>query len=195
MIIVGLGNPDKIYVGTRHNAGFEVIDKLAYDYNINVNKGKFKGIIGEGNINTKKVTLLKPLTYMNLSGESVKEAINWYKYTNNDIIVIYDDISLDIGEIRIRKKGSAGGHNGMKNIIYHLNTDEFIRVRIGIGNKPKNLDLASYVLSRFSKAEMPIIIEGFTKAAEAVLTILDEGTEAAMNKYNHKKSEKGNDTN
>lgn len=188
MIIVGLGNPGKEYSGTRHNAGFEVIDKLAYDYNINVNKAKFKGIIGEGNIKNKHIILLKPLTYMNLSGESIKEALNWYKLTYKDIIVIYDDTSLNVGEIRVREKGSAGGHNGMKNIIYLLNTDEFIRVRVGIGEKPKDWDLADYVLSRFYKDEIPVIIDGFTKASNAVETILENGVQTAMNKFNQKKS-------
>lgn len=186
-LIVGLGNPGKEYVGTKHNVGFEVLDKLAYDNNININKAKFNALIGEGTIKNKKVALLKPLTYMNLSGESVKATMSWYKISNKDIIVIYDDISLNIGDIRIREKGSAGGHNGMKNIIYLLNTDEFIRVRVGIGNKPANWDLANYVLSRFSKDEIPNIIEGFTKAADAVEMILASGVSAAMNKYNQKK--------
>lgn len=186
-LIIGLGNPGKEYVGTKHNVGFEVLDKLAYDNNININKAKFNGLIGEGTIKNKKVALLKPLTYMNLSGESVKVTMNWYKISNKDIIVIYDDISLNIGDIRIREKGSAGGHNGMKNIIYLLNTDEFIRIRVGIGNKPANWDLANYVLSRFSKDEIPNIIEGFTKAADAVEMILGSGVSAAMNEYNQKK--------
>lgn len=186
-LIIGLGNPGKEYVGTKHNVGFEVLDKLAYDNNININKSKFNALIGEGTIKNKKVALLKPLTYMNLSGESVKATMSWYKISNKDIIVIYDDISLDIGDIRIREKGSAGGHNGMKNIIYLLNTDEFIRVRVGIGDKPANWDLANYVLSRFSKDEIPNIIEGFTKAADAVEMILDLGVSNAMNEYNQKK--------
>lgn len=186
-LIVGLGNPGKEYVGTKHNVGFEVLDKLAYDNNININKAKFNALIGEGTIKNKKVALLKPLTYMNLSGESVKATMSWYKISNKDIIVIYDDISLNIGDIRIREKGSAGGHNGMKNIIYLLNTDEFIRIRVGIGNKPANWDLANYVLSRFSKDEIPNIIEGFTKAADAVEMILASGVSAAMNEYNQKK--------
>lgn len=186
-LIVGLGNPGKEYVGTKHNVGFEVLDKLAYDNNININKAKFNALIGEGTIKNKKVALLKPLTYMNLSGESVKATMSWYKISNKDIIVIYDDISLNIGDIRIREKGSAGGHNGMKNIIYLLNTDEFIRIRVGIGNKPANWDLANYVLSRFSKDEIPNIIEGFTKAADAIEMILASGVSAAMNEYNQKK--------
>ncbi len=186
-LIIGLGNPGKQYVSTKHNAGFEVLDKLAYDNNININKSKFNALIGEGTIKDKKVVLLKPLTYMNLSGESVKAAVDWYKISNKDIIVIYDDISLDIGVIRVREKGSAGGHNGMKNIIYLLNTDEFIRVRVGIGDKPNDWDLADYVLSRFSKDEIPAIIDGFTKAADAVEMILSIGVCAAMNKYNQKK--------
>lgn len=188
-LIIGLGNPGKQYAATKHNAGFEVIDKLAYDNNININKAKFNALIGEGIIKNKKVVLVKPLTYMNLSGESIKAAINWYKISNKDIIVIYDDIDLDIGAIRIREKGSAGGHNGMKNIIYLLNTDEFIRVRVGVGNKPKEWNLADYVLSRFSKDEIPQIIDGFTKAADAIETILESGVCVAMNKYNQKRKE------
>ncbi len=186
IIIIGLGNPGKEYAGTKHNVGFEVIDKLAYDYNINVNKAKHKGVIGEGIIKEKKVVLLKPLTYMNLSGESIKQAINWYKATNTDIIVIYDDIDLNMGEIRIRERGSAGGHNGMKNIIQHLNTDEFTRIRVGIGKKPKDFDLADYVLNKFSKEEIPTIIEGITKATDAIETILSSNISTAMNKYNKK---------
>jgi PTH1 family peptidyl-tRNA hydrolase len=186
-IIIGLGNPGKDYVGTRHNVGFEVIDKLAYDYNISVNKSKHKALMAEGTIKDKKVVLLKPQTYMNLSGESVKEALSWYKCSNKDIIVIYDDISLDVGEIRVRQQGSAGGHNGMKSIIQQLGTDEFIRVRIGIGEKPKNWDLADYVLGRFAKEEIEPIIEGFKKAADACEMVLDTGVLSAMNKYNQKK--------
>lgn len=188
-IVIGLGNPGKNYSGTKHNVGFEVIDKLSYDYNINVNKAKHKGVIGDGIIKGKKVILLKPLTYMNLSGESIKELILWHKISNKEIIVIYDDISLDVGEIRVREKGSAGGHNGIKSIIQHLNTDEFIRVRVGIGNKPKDWILSDYVLSHFSKDEIPYIIEGFTKAGDAVEMILDTGVNSAMNKYNQKKRE------
>lgn len=186
-LIVGLGNPGKQYVGTRHNVGFEVIDKLAYDNNIDVNRAKYKAVFGDGNIAGNRVILLKPLTYMNLSGESIKEAINWYKITPKDIIVIYDDINLDIGEIRIREKGSDGGHNGMKSIIYLLNTDEFVRIRVGVGEKPKDWNLADYVLSRFSKDELPTIIDGFTKAADAVEMVLTKGTSYAMNSYNKKK--------
>lgn len=186
-IIIGLGNPGKDYVGTRHNVGFEVIDKLAYDYTISVNKAKHKALIGEGSIKGKKAVLVKPQTYMNLSGESVKEALTWYKCSNSDIIVVYDDISLDVGDIRVRQKGSAGGHNGMKNIIQQLGTEEFVRVRVGIGEKPKNWDLADYVLGRFPKDEMNTIIEGFVKAADACETILQEGVLSAMNKYNQKK--------
>ena len=186
MLIIGLGNPGKEYSGTRHNAGFEVIDKLAYDYNIDVSKGKHKAVIGEGNIKGKKAVLIKPLTFMNLSGESVREAVNWYKVTPQDIIVIYDDISLSVGEIRVRQKGSAGGHNGMKSIIQQLGTDEFTRVRVGVGEKPQGWDLADYVLGKFSKEEIPVIIEGFTKASEAVELILTKDVNAAMNKFNKK---------
>jgi len=186
-IIIGLGNPGKDYAGTRHNVGFEVIDQLAHNYTISVTKKKHKALIGEGTIKGKKVVLIKPQTYMNLSGESIKEVLTWYKCNNKDIIIIYDDISLDVGEIRVREKGSAGGHNGMKSIIQHLLTDEFIRIRIGVGEKPKNWDLADYVLSQFSKNETESIAEGFIKAGDACETILDTGVLSAMNKYNQKK--------
>lgn len=185
-LVVGLGNPGKEYTGTRHNAGFEVIDKLAYDNNIDVSKGKFKAVIGEGIIKGKKVVLIKPVTFMNLSGHSVREAMNWYKTTEEDIIVIYDDISLPVGEIRVRQKGSAGGHNGMKSIIEQLGTENFIRVRVGVGEKPQGWDLADYVLGKFSKDEIPTIIEGFTKASEATEIILNTGVSTAMNKFNKK---------
>ncbi len=188
-LIFGLGNPEKDYKGTRHNVGFETINKLAYDFNIEINKAKFRAHIGEGFIANEKVMLIKPQTYMNLSGECVREIVHFYKLSAEDIIVIYDDIDLDIGQIRIRKKGSAGGQNGMKNILYHLETDEFIRIRIGVGEKPKGWNLADYVLSRFKPSEMEDIISGITKAGDAVETIIRLGVSEAMNIFN-KKSEK-----
>ena len=136
-LIVGLGNPGKEYSGTRHNVGFAVIDELSNEYSIDVSKGKFKGVYGEGRINNERVILLKPLTYMNLSGESIKAVSDFYKIPVEDIIVIYDDISLPVGGLRIREKGSAGGHNGIKSIIAHLKTDEFPRIKVGVGSKPE----------------------------------------------------------
>jgi PTH1 family peptidyl-tRNA hydrolase len=168
--------------------GFETINKLAYDHNINISKAKFRGHFGEGALRGQRVLLLKPQTYMNLSGECVRDVLSYYKLTPEALIVVYDDTSIDPGEIRVRKRGSAGGHNGMKNIIYQLETDEFVRIRIGIGEKPPGWDLAAYVLSRISKAEQEAIITGITKASEAVETILKEGVAAAMNTYNTKKA-------
>ena len=181
-LIVGLGNPGKEYDGTRHNIGFEAINFIANKYNIDINRSKFKGVFGEGFIGNKKVILLKPTTYMNLSGESIREVINFYKIDTNEIIVIYDDISLEIGTLRIREKGSAGGHNGIKSIISNLGGDFFPRIKIGVG-QPKG-DLVSHVLGRFNKEEeedLEKVIEAATKAVEI---IIKNGTKEAMNEIN-----------
>lgn len=184
-IIAGLGNPTKEYEGTRHNIGFSVIDKLADKYNISMSEKKHKAICGKGMIEGEKVILLKPQTYMNLSGESVADAVNFYKVDpEEDVIIIYDDIDLDVGKLRIRAKGSAGGHNGMKNIIAHLGTQVFPRIRVGVGAKPKDWDLADYVLGRFPKEELPEIEAGRETACEAVKIIVSQGVEAAMNRIN-----------
>jgi PTH1 family peptidyl-tRNA hydrolase len=183
-LIVGLGNPGKKYEGTKHNVGFEVIDKAADKYNISVTKVKHKGLIGDGNISGEKVMLLKPQTYMNLSGESVKEAMTFYKIDIKDLIVIYDDTSLPVGATRIREKGSAGGHNGIKNIIAHLGTDSFVRIKVGIGEKPNGWDLADYVLSKFSKDDEPLIESGKDRALTALEIILKDGVAKAMNQTN-----------
>lgn len=185
-IIIGLGNPGKDYINTRHNVGFQVIDKIANDYNINTTKFKHKAFIGEGTIGGEKVMLVKPQTYMNLSGESVKEIISFYKYTADDIIVIYDDTSLPLSTAKIREKGSAGGHNGIKSITNHLGSDVFKRIKVGIGEKPSGWDLADYVLSKFSKDDQPLIANGIDKAAEAVEIIISQGIQEAMNKTNQK---------
>ncbi len=186
-IIVGLGNPTDKYAGTRHNVGFAVIDELADKYNISVDGKQHKAFYGKGVIAGEKVVLVKPQTFMNLSGESVGAFCNYYKVDIEDIIVIYDDINLGVGQLRIREKGSAGGHNGMKNIITHLGGDNFPRVRVGVGEKPKNYDLADYVLSRFSKAELPLIREGCEDAADAIGIMITEDIASAMNKYNVKR--------
>ena len=187
-IIAGLGNPTRKYEGTRHNIGFTVIDALAQEYNINMNEKKFKAICGKGMIGGEKVLLLKPQTYMNLSGESIIEAVNYYKCDpEEDLIVIYDDIDLDVGRLRVRAKGSAGGHNGMKNIILHLGTDVFARIRVGVGAKPKEYDLADYVLGHFPKEEMEAIDEGRQHACKAASIIIEDGISAAMNQCNSKK--------
>mgnify|MGYP003297433966 CR=1 FL=1 len=181
-LIVGLGNPGKEYAGTRHNIGFEAVDYIADKYNIELNRIKFKGIFGEGMINGKKVILLKPTTYMNLSGDSIREVVNFYKIDNEDIIVIYDDISLEVGRLRIKDKGSHGGHNGIKSIIANLSTDVFPRVKIGVG-APKG-DLVSHVLGKFSNSEIEILRESIMAAEEAVVTMIKSDAKEAMNKYN-----------
>lgn len=181
-LIVGLGNPGKEYAGTRHNIGFEAVDYIADKYNIELNRIKFKGIFGEGMINGKKVILLKPTTYMNLSGDSIREVVNFYKISNEDIIVIYDDISLEVGRLRIREKGSHGGHNGIKSIIANLSSDVFPRVKIGVGG-PKG-DLVSHVLGKFSNSEIEVLRESIIATSEAVTTILSSDTKEAMNKFN-----------
>ena len=184
-LIVGLGNPTKQYEKTRHNIGFDVIDALADKYNISVTEKKHKALCGRGVIEGQKVVLAKPQTFMNLSGESVVELLNYYKMDpETEMIVIYDDISLDVGQLRIRKKGSAGGHNGMKSIIARLGTEEFPRVRIGVGEKPAGWDLADYVLGRFGKEELPIMREAVGNAAKACSLIMKEGIETAMNRCN-----------
>ena len=161
-IIAGLGNPTLQYEGTRHNVGFDVIDMLADRYNISVDGRKGRALIGKGMIGGQKVLLVKPQTYMNLSGESLRELVNYYKIDEeHELLVIYDDISLDVGQLRIRKKGSAGGHNGIKNIIANLGTDVFPRIKIGVGEKPKKYDLADYVLGHFSKEDRELMEEGY----------------------------------
>ena len=186
-IIVGLGNPTKEYKNTRHNIGFDVIDAIAEKYNIAVLEKKHKALIGKGYIEGQKVILAKPLTYMNLSGESVRELVDYYKIDEQEeLIVIYDDISLDVGQLRIRKKGSAGGHNGIKNIIAHLGHDTFMRIKMGVGEKPKRYDLADYVLGHLSGAERKNMDESAEKATDAVKIMRFESADAAMNIYNKK---------
>ena len=186
-IIAGLGNPTLQYEGTRHNVGFDVIDTLADKYNISVDAIKIRAFIGKGMIEGQKVILVKPQTYMNLSGESIRGLVDYYKIdVEHELLVIYDDISLDVGQLRIRKKGSAGGHNGIKNIIANLGTQNFPRIKVGVGEKPKKYDLADYVLSHFSKAERELMEEGYQKAVKAVEMLLDGEMEAAMNEYNRK---------
>lgn len=186
-VIVGLGNPGTEYRNTRHNVGFNTIEILADKYNINADFVKHKAICGKGIIEGNKVLIAMPQTYMNLSGESVRQIVDYYKIdVTSELIVIYDDIYLDPGQLRIRKGGSAGGHNGMKNIIQHLGTDKFMRIRVGVGEKPKNFDLADYVLSHFSKEDGEKMEEGYINATKAVVSIMNDGIEAAMNVYNRK---------
>lgn len=186
-IIVGLGNPDRQYQNTRHNIGFDVVDVIASKNNITVGERKHKALIGKGFVGGEKAVLVKPQTYMNLSGESVREVIDFYKIDEKkELIVISDDVSLDVGQIRIRKKGSAGGHNGLKNIILHLGHDEFKRVKMGVGEKPSGYDLADYVLGHFPKEEREIMDESAKRAADAVEIMIADGADAAMNQYNKK---------
>ena len=187
VIVVGLGNPTRKYEHTRHNVGFDVIDFLAEQYNISMSAAKFKGICGVGMIEGIKVLLLKPQTFMNLSGNCVGEAVDFYKPDMaTELIVVYDDIDLAPGNLRIRKKGSAGGHNGMKDIIAHLGTQEFLRVRVGVGAKPEGWDLADHVLSRFSGDERELVEEAIRSGADAVKMMVQEEIDAAMNQYNKK---------
>lgn len=183
-IIVGLGNPTAQYEGTRHNIGFAVIDRIAQEYNISVDTRKHKALCGKGVIEGQKVVLVKPQTYMNLSGEAVREVFDFYKAQIEDVLIIYDDISLDVGKIRVRPKGSAGGHNGIKNIIAHLGTEGFARIRVGVGDKPKQMDLADYVLGHFQGEEKQAIQQGIDHAVKAMAEVLTNGIESAMNKYN-----------
>lgn len=189
-IIAGLGNPDRQYEGTRHNAGFDVIDRIAEKYNIAVDTKRHRAYIGKGIIEGQKVILAKPQTYMNLSGESIRSLVDYYKVDEeNELLVIYDDISLDVGQLRIRAKGSAGGHNGIKNIIAHLGTQVFPRIKVGVGEKPKGYDLADYVLGHFSKAERELMDEGYDNAVRAAELIVSGRLNEAMNEFNRKKKE------
>ncbi|MBQ9140241.1 MAG: aminoacyl-tRNA hydrolase [Lachnospiraceae bacterium] len=189
-IIVGLGNPGKDYTNTRHNIGFDVIDALADLAGISVIEKKHKAIIGKGVIDGQKVILAKPQTYMNLSGESVRDIIDYYKVDEEqELIVISDDISLDVGNIRVRKKGSAGGHNGLKNIIAHLGHDTFLRVKMGVGEKPKGYDLADYVLGHFTADERKIMNESAKKATEAIRMMMTGDVDKAMNEFNKKSTQ------
>ena len=189
-IIAGLGNPGREYNNTRHNIGFATIDLIAEKEEIDVSEKKHKALIGKGYIAGQKVILVKPQTFMNLSGESIRQLIDYYKIEEEtELIVISDDISLDVGQIRIRKKGSAGGHNGLKNIIAQLGHDTFVRIKMGVGEKPKNYDLVDYVLGHFSDGEREIMQEASQRAYEAVKMILTQDADAAMNAFNRKMNE------
>lgn len=184
-IIAGLGNPGKQYEGTRHNIGFDVVDALAKKYGISVTEKKHKALIGKGVIGGQKVLLVKPQTFMNLSGESIKAVLDFYKIEETEeLIVVYDDVSLLPGGLRVRGKGSAGGHNGVKSIIQHLGHDTFKRVKVGVGEKPAGWDLADHVLSRFSPEDRKIMDETVMLAAEAVELLITDGLDTAMNRCN-----------
>ena len=183
-LIIGLGNPEEEYSKTRHNMGFNTINKLAQKYNIKITKTKYEGLYETREIEGKKVILIKPQTYMNLSGNCVKQFADFYKVEKENVLVIYDDMDIEPGTIKIRKKGSAGGHNGMKSIIQMLGTEEFPRIRIGIGRPEHNGDEINYVIGAIPKEEIPKLEEGTEKAKEAIIEILKNGIDKAMNKFN-----------
>ena len=184
-LVVGLGNPDKKYEQTRHNTGFIAVDYIAEKRNVNINRIKFKSVVGEGNINGHKVLFMKPSTYMNNSGQAVVEDMNFYKLKPEQVVVIFDDISLDVGKMRIRSKGSDGGQKGMRSIIYLSGSDMFPRIKIGIGAKPNpNWELANWVLSKFTDSEMKEIEKMADNANTAIEHIIDGNISKAMNLYN-----------
>lgn len=191
-VIVGLGNPGKKYENTRHNMGFLAIDKIAEDFDIKVDKIKFKSLVGEGRIAGQRVILVKPQTYMNLSGEAVREVLAYYKVEPEDLMVIYDDIDIALGSIRIRKFGSSGTHNGMKSVIYQIKSDRFPRMRLGIGND-KKYDLKDFVIGGFSKDEVEVLKETVTNASKAIYDYIDRDVDYAMNIHNTKKKAVKND--
>lgn len=185
--IIGLGNPGKEYENTRHNAGFNSVDAIAKKYGIDISKNEFKSKVGQGFIDGQKVILVKPQTYMNNSGEAVREVVDFYKLdSTTEIMIIYDDISLDVGMIRVRDKGSAGGHNGIKSIIAHLGSEVFLRIRVGVGDKGENGDLVKHVLGTFKGDDETTIKESYEKAVDAATLILNDNLEKAMNIYNKK---------
>lgn len=187
-IIVGLGNPGRKYENTRHNLGFITVDRIAEDLGIRVNKLKFKALIGEGRLGGRRVLLVKPQTYMNLSGESVREIAGFYKIPMENLVVIYDDFDLPTGSVRVRKFGSAGTHNGMKSIIYQLQSDRFPRIRIGTG-KGDGENLIDFVTGGFTKEEVPVMREAVLRAAAAAKAIVTDGIDTAMNQYNTRKKD------
>lgn len=183
-LIVGLGNPENEYARTRHNMGFDTINIIANKYKIEMNRTKFNAIFGSGTINNEKVILVKPQTYMNLSGTAVREFVNFYKLEKQQIIIIYDDMDIEIGTMKIRKKGGPGNHNGMKSIVQEIGTEEFPRVRIGIGTPEHKNDVINYVIGHITDEEYEILQTGVKKASEAIEEIIKNGIDIAMNKYN-----------
>lgn len=194
IVIAGLGNPGKEYEKTRHNAGFEVIGRLADSMGIDVSANKVGGLIGKGVMGGQKVLLVKPMTYMNCSGECIRAVLDYYHLEAKDsLVVIYDDISLPPGEIRIRQKGSAGGHNGIKNIIAHLHSDQFCRIKVGVGEKPSGGDLVNHVLGHFSRSDREKMEEGYDKALKALPVIVSGDVQRAMNEFNKRKKEQNDE--
>lgn len=194
-VIIGLGNPGTEYENTRHNVGFMAIDKIAEKISNSNFKKEFKGEVATGYIGSEKIFLLKPQTFMNLSGEAVSEIMNFYKLSTEDIIVIYDDMDTEVGSFRIRKKGSAGGHNGIKSIIQHLKREDFPRIRIGIGRPSEHFTVVKYVLSNFTSEEKTALDTVLNKINDITTSIIKDGLDIAMNKYNPKKIKKKVDTN
>ena len=183
-LIAGLGNPEEEYERTRHNMGFDVINKLSEKYDIKVNKTKFNSLYGTGTIEGEKVILLKPQTFMNLSGQAVRDFISFYKLTPKELIVVYDDLDIEPGSIRIRKQGSPGSHNGMKSVTHELGTEDFCRVRVGIGNPEYKGDLLNFILNKIPDNQYEVLSSGIEKAKDAVTTILKDGIDKAMNLFN-----------
>ena len=183
-IIIGLGNPGKDYEKTRHNAGFRVIDLLCEKYEIQTTRMKFHSMIGEGRIAGEKVLLVKPTTYMNNSGQAVREIVSYYQLEPKDIVVFSDDIDIPFGTLRIKRKGSAGGHNGLKSVIYHLQSDEFPRIKLGVGKKREGEDLADFVLGRFSQNEQEVMDTLIEMATESLEVLIKDGEDKAMSEYN-----------
>lgn len=183
-LIVGLGNPEEDYSGTRHNMGFDTINLIAKEYDIDVSKKKFKGLYGIGVIENEKVILLKPQTFMNSSGESIKEIMDFYKLTSDDVIIIYDDIDINPGMIKLRKMGGPGTHNGMKSVVEYMQTQKFDRVRIGIGAPEFKTEMVSYVIGFVDEEEKEVLKKGVEKAKDAVIEIVKNGIDIAMNKFN-----------
>lgn len=188
-IIAGLGNPGRQYEGTRHNMGFDVIDELVEKHRVPQGGVKFNSMYGKAIIGGEKVILVKPLSFMNLSGGPIREMVNYFKVDpETELIVVYDDIDLEPGQLRIRKQGSAGGHNGIKDIIRQLGTEKFLRVKVGVGAKPKEWDLADHVLGHFTDSDRKLVDEAIEKAGDAVEQMISNGVDAAMNTYNRKNS-------
>ena len=184
-LVVGLGNPGLNYARTRHNVGFRAVDALAEKLGVKIDRARFRGLTAQASAGGEKLLLLKPQTFMNLSGEAVGEAARFYKLPPERVLVISDDVSLPVGKLRIRKGGSAGGHNGLKSIIQHLGTDQFPRIKVGVGQKPHpDYDMADWVLSKFAGEDLKTITEAIRKAADAVECLIQEGPDKAMNRFN-----------
>lgn len=194
-LIVGLGNPEEDYAKTRHNMGFDVINKLAKEYEIEITRTKFKGLYGMGTIEDEKVILLKPQTYMNLSGESIEQFKKFYKLEASNIIVVSDDVTIEPGSIRVRRKGSSGAHNGLKSVINSLKTEEFTRIRVGVGRPDEETDIIDHVIGQMADSEYEKLEPGIEKAKEAVVVTMKKGIEAAMNKFNVRKENNAGNNN